>query len=134
MAKISQKTETAVRNRILKMVADYLSEELATDALQVSASEYSFPILNDDGEEIFANIKVSIPRGTRCEGGYEPYDGYAMAEDWQITMDERNKRKEKIEQKKAEAEAEKERRRLAKKALKTLKEDIKEVLPKASEM
>ena len=70
--------ETAIRNRFLGFIAQTISQELEIDALPVSASELAIPCLDDEGNEKWALIKVSIPRGTRNgEGGYEPYDGYA---------------------------------------------------------
>ena len=38
------------------------------------------PVLDADGNEKFALIKISIPRGSRSDGTFIPYDGYAAAD------------------------------------------------------
>ena len=73
-AQLENKLRSDVMGRIVRMVND----ELGTDGLVVSANEIAIPLLDEEGNEKFALVKVSIPRGTRNgEGGYDPYDGYA---------------------------------------------------------
>lgn len=112
--------ETEIRNRILTAITDTLSELYDTDVMPVSASELTIPVVDSEGNEKFALIKVSIPRGSRIDGGYEPYDGYAAAEDWKLVLadkaDKAAARKEKAER----AEKEKERKRNARKVVKDL--------------
>ena len=114
--------ETAIRNHILDAIQTMLTEMYDTDVMPVSASELTIPVLDEEGNEKFALIKVSIPRGTRANGTYEPYDGYAAAEDWKLALadkaDKEAKRKEKAER----AEKEKERKRSARKVVKELNE------------
>ena len=93
--------ETKLRSTYLDLVRQMVNEKVETDALTVSASELAIPCLDEEGNETWVLIKVSIPRGTRNgEGGYNPYNGYAIAEDYAIDL------KEKAE-KKADAEAKK---------------------------
>ena len=112
--------ETAIRNEILSFLTEALSTRFDADVLDVSASELTMPVTDAEGNEKFALIKVSIPRGERIEGGYEPYDGYAAHEDWELVKadkaDKVAKRKEKAER----AEKEKERKREARKVVKEL--------------
>lgn len=113
--------ETAIRNQILDFLVDSLSAHFDTDVLDVSASELTMPAVDAEGNEKFALIKVSIPRGTRNgDGGYTPYDGYAAHDEWELVKadkaDKEAKRKEKTER----AEKEKERKRAAKKVIKDL--------------
>lgn len=115
--------ETAIRNDILAAFIDFLSEHYETDVMPVSASELAMPVVDAEGNEKFALIKVSIPRGSRNgDGGYDAYDGYAAAEDWKLVLadkaDKEAKRKEKAER----AEKEKERKRNARKVVKNLNE------------
>lgn len=114
--------ENTIRNDILAVITETLASTYDTDVMAVSASELTIPVVDAEGNEKFALIKVSIPRGTRVEGGYEPYDGYAAAEDWKFVIadreDKANKRKEKAER----AEKEKERKRNARKVVKKLNE------------
>jgi len=115
--------ETAIRNDILAAFINFLSEHYETDVMPVSASELAMPVVDAEGNEKFALIKVSIPRGSRNgDGGYDAYDGYAAAEDWKLVLadkaDKEAKRKEKAER----AEKEKERKRNARKVIKNLNE------------
>ena len=113
--------ETAIRNDILSAITAFLSEHYDTDVMDVSASELTIPVVDAEGNEKFALIKVSIPRGTRNgDGGYTPYDGYAAHEEWELDKadkaDKAAKRKEKADR----AEKEKERKRAAKQTIKKL--------------
>ena len=113
--------ETAIRNEILTFLTNNLSTHFDADVLDVSASELVMPVVDAEGNEKFALIKVSIPRGTRNgDGGYTPYDGYAAHEEWELVkadkVDKETKRKEKAER----AEKEKERKREARKVVKKL--------------
>ena len=113
--------ETSIRNEILNALTTILSEHFQSDVLDVSASEITMPVVDAEGNEKFALIKVSIPRGTRLgDGQYEPYDGYAAHDDWELEKadkaDKAAKRKEKADR----AAAEKERKQAAKKVVKDL--------------
>ena len=113
--------ETAIRNDILTAMTAFLSEHFEADVMDVSASELVMPVVDAEGNEKFALIKVSIPRGTRNgDGGYDAYDGYAAHEEWELVKadkaDKEAKRKEKAER----AEKEKERKRAAKQTIKKL--------------
>ena len=121
MAQSKASLETAIRNQILDFLTGALSTHFDTDVMDVSSSELTMPVVDAEGNEKFALIKVSIPRGTRNgDGGYEAYDGYAEHDMWELTKadkaDKANKRKEKAER----AEREKERKRAAKKVIKDL--------------
>lgn len=120
--------ETAIRNDVLDTITAHLFEHYQTDVLPVSASELMMPILDAEGNEKFAVIKVSIPRGTRVDGSYEPYDGYQAAQDYETEQADKAEKARAREEKKARAEAEKEARRQAKKTIKTMKKDVQEVL------
>ena len=64
--------ENKLRNTYLDMIREMVSNQVETDALTVSASELAIPCLDEEGNEKFVLIKVSIPRGTRNgEGGYD---------------------------------------------------------------
>ena len=113
--------ETAIRNDILTAMTVFLSEHFETDVMDVSASELTMPVVDAEGNEKFALIKVSIPRGTRNgDGGYDAYDGYAAHEEWELVKadkaDKEAKRKEKAER----AEKERARKAEAKKTIKKL--------------
>ena len=121
MAQSKAALETAIRNDILTFLTKNLSAHFDADVLDVSASEIVMPVVDAEGNEKFALIKVSIPRGSRNgSGGYDAYDGYAAHDEWELDKadkaDKAAKRKEKAERE----EKEKERKREARKTIKKL--------------
>ena len=120
--------ETLLRNKFLSFVSDTISHEMETDVLAVSASELAIPTIDEEGNEKFVLIKVSIPRGTRNgEGGYDPYDGYAAAEDYAIDCEEKAQKKADAEAKKQAKIARDEKKRAEKKALAEANKGLKEL-------
>ena len=115
--------ETEIRNRILDAITKTLTEMYDTDVMPVSASELTIPVLDSEGNEKFALIKVSIPRGTRNgDGGYDAYDGYAAAEEWKGVLADRTDKEKARQEKRGQAEKERERKRAAKAVVKELNE------------
>lgn len=101
--------ENGLRNKFLSFLSNTISQEMETDVLPVSASEITIPCLDEEGNEKFVLIKVSIPRGTRNgNGGYDPYDGYAASEAY--VLEQESKAQEKAV-KKAMKEAEKNKKK-----------------------
>ena len=120
--------ETKLRNTYLDLVREMISEKVKTDALAVSASELAIPCIDEEGNEKFVLIKVSIPRGTRNgEGGYDPYDGYAVAEDYAFDCEEKARKKADAEAKKQKKIAADEKKRAEKKALTEANKNLKEL-------
>ena len=101
--------DNALRNNYLSFIANTIANEMETDVLAVSASELAIPCLDDEGNEKFVLVKVSVPRGTRNgEGGYTPYDGYEAA---QAYTDEKESKAQERAVKKAMKEAEKRKKK-----------------------
>ena len=120
--------ETKLRNTYLDLVREMVADKVETDALTVSASEIAIPCLDEEGNEKFVLIKVSIPRGTRNgAGGYDPYDGYAVAEDYAIDCAEKAQKKADAEAKKQAKIARDEKARAEKKALAEANKNLKEL-------
>ena len=120
--------ETSIRNRFLSFIAQTISQEMEIDALPVSASELAIPCLDDEGNEKWALVKVSIPRGTRNgAGGYDPYDGYAVAEDYALDCKEKAQKKADAEVKKQKKIIADEKKRAEKKALADANKNLKEL-------
>ena len=76
--------ETALRNEILEVIVNALSEHFDLDPKRqiefVGSGEITLPLIDAEGNDKYPKIKVSIPRGTRNgEGGYIPYDGHEAA-------------------------------------------------------
>lgn len=76
-------SKTKIRDAILAKIVSFIEEEYDTYAKAVNSGEYTFIIPDEEGNKLFANVKVSIPRGTRNgEGGYIPYDGFQAAKEY----------------------------------------------------
>lgn len=120
--------ETLLRNDFLSSISTFISESRETDVLPISASEIVVPCLDAEGNETWVRIKVSIPRGTRNgEGGYNPYDGYAAAEDYKFDLAEDAEKKRLADEKKAKKIAADEKKRAEKKALAEANKGLKEL-------
>jgi len=92
--------ETALRNTYLARIIEALLAA-GEQTLQVGSNEISLPCVDAEGNEAFVNIKVSVPRGTRVDGGYAPYDGFAAAEAYAIDLKEKEEKRKATEAKKA---------------------------------
>ena len=120
--------ETKLRNYFLDLIREMISDKVETDALPVSASELAIPCLDEEGNEKWTLIKVSIPRGTRNgAGGYDPYDGYAVAEDYALDCEEKAQKKADAEAKKQAKIARDQKARAEKAALAEANKNLKEL-------
>lgn len=102
-----------VERELLK--ANYLNkviELFSTDeeVLRVKSNEIAFPVVGTEGNEDFIVITVKVPTG--ANKGTEPYDGYAMAEEYEMKLKEKERKaKENAEKKKRKIERDAEIRR-----------------------
>ena len=120
--------ENKLRNECLELLHETLDNKYGCDVLPVSASELALPVTDAEGNEKWILIKVSIPRGTRNgAGGYDPYDGYAVAEDYAIDCEEKAQKKADAEAKKQAKIARDEKVRAEKKALAEANKNLKEL-------
>lgn len=109
------------KNAILDDVMNYLRNKYETDVEKVSTSEAMMPAVDEEGNEFYYVIKISVPRGKRNgEGSYEAYDGYAAAAEYRDAVETRNAEKAASAAKKEAAAKEKQRKRDAKKVVKEL--------------
>jgi len=86
---------------ILTILADSNSA-LIDDVMQIKSNEFCFPVVGCNGTELFAKIAISIPTGSKDE----PFDGYALAQDYLFKLEED---KRKAEERAAAKEAKKKR-------------------------
>lgn len=92
---VSRKVERELlKNEYLSKIIDLFKAD--EDVLKVKSNEISFPVVGCEGNEDFLVITVKIPTG--ADKGMTPYDGYAMAEEYEMKL------KEKEEKAKASAE------------------------------
>ena len=115
--------DNAIRNEVMEVVKEALIKHFETDVLPISASEFTIAVVDAEGNEKFANLKVSIPRGTRIDGGYTPYDGYGAAEDYKAEQEEKQAKRKASEEKKLALEKARERKHEAKKVITKLNKD-----------
>ena len=72
-----------------------------TDVLRVKSNEIAIPVVGCEGNEDYIVITVKVPTG--ANKGLEPYDGFEMAKDYEMRLEEKAdkaKRKEKEKAKK----------------------------------
>lgn len=136
MSKSKAELETAIRNDILSKIAEMLSVQMGTDVRPVSASELMIPVLDEEKNEKYAVIKVTIPRGTRNGSGYDPYNGYEAADAYKADLEEKAAKKAASAAKKEQAaklrEAKREARQV-KKAVENLEKAVQDYNEKKGE-
>ena len=109
MAKSRTALRTEVKEKYVNIIWDLLKEK--EDLLRVGSNEIAFPVVDNEGNEDFIVLKITIPTG--ANKGTEPYDGYAMAEDYAIRVKSKAEAKAKKDKAKAEKIAKDEKRRKA---------------------
>lgn len=109
MATSKKSLHDSLRADFMRRVRDYLAQD-GDEILVTGTNEFAVPCVDAEGNEEFLVLTFKIPTGSR-DG--DPYDGYAMAEDFRM------KQEAKAEKAKASAEkkaAKIERDRLAREA------------------
>lgn len=114
--------ENEVRAKIFALIRPVLEEEFG-DVMFVKNTEITMPTVFSTGEECFANVSISLPRGSR-DG--DPYDGYVAAEDYKAELEVKAERKRKADEKKERAIRDKEAKKAARE-LKKLHKEAKEI-------
>ena len=94
---VSRKIERElIRTNFLEKVAQFLYEG-GEEVLRVKSNEIAIPVVGCEGNEDFLVINFKVPTG--ANKGHEPYDGYAIAEDYVHNLAEKER---KAEERKAE--------------------------------
>ena len=94
---ISRKAERElIRKSFLDKVSQFLVES-GEDVLLVKSNEIAVPVVGCEGNEDFLVLTFKVPTG--ANKGTEPYDGYALAEDYVHNLAEKER---KAEERKAE--------------------------------
>ena len=91
MAKTTKVLNEEIKARFLEGVSEHLTS-VGEEVLRVSSNEIALPVVDDEGNEKWLVLVFKVPTGSR-DG--DAYDGYSMAEDYQM----------KLAEKKAKAEA-----------------------------
>ena len=95
MAKLTRKQlDEEIKLRFLEGVVDHLTN-VGEEVLRVGSNEIALPVVDDENNERWLVVTFKVPTGSR-DG--EAYDGYSMAEDYKMKLEE------KAEKEKAKAE------------------------------
>ena len=95
---VSRKVEREIiRKSFLEKVSQFLAEN-GEEVLIVKSNEIAIPVVGCEGNEDFLVLTFKVPTG--ANKGLEPYDGYALAEDYVHNLAEKEaKAKAKAEEK-----------------------------------
>ena len=115
---VSRKVEREIlREDYLKKIIDNFLN-LDEEVLRVKSNEIAIPVVGCEGNEDFIVVTVKVPTG--ANKGLEPYDGYEMAQDYEMKLAEKDR--------KAKENAEKKAKKIAKD--KEIREKKKEIAEK----
>lgn len=106
MATTTQKQrDETLKTNFLDRVVEFLSSEEGgeEEVLRVKSNEIAIPVVDSDGNERWMVLTFKVPTGER---GGDGYDGYSMAEDYQMKQAVKAE-KEKAKAEKAEADRKK---------------------------
>lgn len=107
MLKITQKQrDELLKTDFLDRVVNFLSSEDGgeEEVLRVKSNEIAIPVVDSEGNERWMVLTFKVPTGER---GGDGYDGYSMAEDYQMKQ---AAKAEKKAEKEAKAEADRKKR------------------------
>lgn len=85
MAKTIKVLNEEIKARFLAGVSEHL-EQVGEEVLRVGSNEIALPVVDEDGNEKWMVITFKVPTGSR-DG--DAYDGYSMAEDYQMKQAEK---------------------------------------------
>jgi hypothetical protein len=97
---VSRKVEREIlRNEYLEeIIRNFLEKD--EQVLRVKSNEIAIPVVGCEGNEDFIVVTVKVPTG--ANKGTEPYDGYELAEDYEMKIAEKERKKIETEKKKVE--------------------------------
>lgn len=114
---VSRKVERELlREDYLKQIIEnFLNKD--EQVLRVKSNEIAIPVVGCEGNEDFIVVTVKVPTG--ANKGLEPYDGFELAEDYEMKLKEKER--------KAKENAEKKAKKIAKdKEIRERKKEIAE--------
>ena len=96
---IARKIEREIlRNEYLQKVIDAFLE-LDETVLRVKSNEIAIPVVGCEGNEDYIVVTVKVPTG--ANKGLEPYDGFEMAKDYEMKLEEKAEKAKRKEKEKA---------------------------------
>lgn len=112
MAKLTNAEKNTLRAQALNRLMDLLRADGEDDVMQTKNNKFMYPSVSENGEELYFEITISIPSGSR-DG--EQYNGYDEAENFKIETEAKAEEKAKREAEKKKKIARDEARRKEKK-------------------
>lgn len=94
MAVSRKQLREQVKKVYVEKLIDFFKD--SEDVLRVGSNEIAFPVVDSEGNEDFIVLTCKIPIG--ANKGTEPYDGYAMAEEYEMKLKEKAEKKAKAEE------------------------------------
>ena len=90
MAKTAKVLNEEIKIRFLEGVTGHLTN-VGEEVLRVGSNEIALPVVDDDGNEKWLVLTFKVPTGSR-DG--DAYDGYSMAEDYEMKQAEKKAKAE----------------------------------------
>lgn len=119
MAKSQKALNDEIKANYFEKVWNFLSE-LGEDVIKVKSNEIAFPVVDSEGDEKSVVVVIKVPTG--ANKGTEPYDPYAMGEEYELKEKAKREKAEKLAKAKAEKIAKDKIRREKEKELKAKRE------------
>ena len=96
---VSRKVERELlREDYLKQIIEnFLDKD--EQVLRVKSNEIAIPVVGCEGNEDFIVVTVKVPTG--ANKGLEPYDGFELAEDYEMKLAEKERKAKESAEKKA---------------------------------
>ena len=96
---VSRKVERELlREDYLKQIIEsFLNKD--EQVLRVKSNEIAIPVVGCEGNEDFIVVTVKVPTG--ANKGLEPYDGFEMAKDYEMKLEEKAEKAKRKEKEKA---------------------------------
>lgn len=106
MAKTAKVLNEEIKVRFLDGVAEHLTQ-VGEEVLRVGSNEIAIPVLDSEDNEKWLVVTFKVPTGSR-DG--DAYDGYSMAEDYQMKLKEKAEKQAAKDAKAAAEQAKREKK------------------------
>ena len=114
---MSKKANDALRAKYTAIVKDLLAA--SEDVMLVGTNQVAFPCVDEEGNDAWIEVTIKVPTGSR-DG--DIYDGYSLAEDYEMKTAAKAEKKKENDAKKAAKIARDEKMRADKAAAKAAHE------------
>ena len=91
-------TNDALRNEWVTKIMEML-KAADEDAMLAKSNEIAIPCVDAEGEDSWISITIKVPTGSRADN--EPYDGYALAQEYEMKQRDKAEAAKKAAEEKA---------------------------------